>query len=151
MAQHSAGILLYRRSPAPSVLLVHPGGPYWARRDVGAWQIPKGQIEADEAVEDAARREVAEELGVAIVVPLEPLGTIRQAGGKAVSAFAAEQDVDATTIVSTTFEMEWPRGSGNRRAYPEVDAARWMPMAEARAMMLPSQLPLLDRIAPLLD
>lgn len=118
MPQRSAGILLYRRAPAPAVLLVHPGGPYWARRDVGSWQIPKGQIEEDEAIEDAARREVAEELGVAIVVPLEPLGTIRQAGGKSVSAFAAEQDVDTGAIVSNLFELEWPRGSGRMRQYP---------------------------------
>jgi len=150
MPQHSAGILLYRRKPTPAVLLVHPGGPFWARRQVGAWQIPKGHVEPDEAVEDAARREVAEELGVTVAGPLAPLGMVRQAGGKSVSAFAAEQDVDTGRIVSTTFEIEWPPRSGRRRAFPEVDAARWMPVAEARTMMLKSQLPLLDRIAPLL-
>ncbi|MEH3040221.1 MAG: NUDIX domain-containing protein [Sphingomonas paucimobilis] len=150
MPQHSAGILLYRRTPSPAVLLVHPGGPYWARRQVGAWQIPKGHVEPDEAVEDAARREVAEELAVAVVAPLAPLGTVRQAGGKSVSAFAAEQDVDTHAITSMTFELEWPPRSGRRRSFPEVDAARWMPVAEARMMMLKSQLPLLDRIEPFL-
>lgn len=146
MPQHSAGILLYRRTPRPAVLLIHPGGPYWARRQVGAWQIPKGHVEPDEAVEDAARREVAEELGVAVIAPLAPLGTVRQAGGKSVSAFAAEQDVDTHAITSMTFELEWPPRSGHRCSFPEVDAARWMPVAEARTMMLKSQLPLLDRI-----
>ncbi len=150
MPQHSAGILLYRRKPHPAVLLVHPGGPFWARRQVGAWQIPKGHVEPDEAVEDAARREVAEELGVTVAGPLAPLGMVKQAGGKSVSAFAAEQDVDTQRITSTTFEIEWPPRSGKRRAFPEVDAARWMPVAEARTMMLKSQLPLLDRIVPLL-
>ncbi len=150
MPQHSAGILLYRRVPVPAVLLVHPGGPFWARRQVGAWQIPKGQIEPDEGVEDAARREVAEELGVTVSGPLAPLGMVRQSGGKSVSAFAAEQDVDTDAIISMTFEIEWPPRSGRRRAFPEVDAARWMPVEEARTMMLKSQLPLLDRIEPLL-
>lgn len=150
MPQHSAGILLYRRTPVPAVLLVHPGGPFWARRHVGAWQIPKGQIEPDEAVEDAARREVAEELGVTVTGPLESLGMVRQAGGKSVSAFAAEQDVDTGAITSILFEIEWPPRSGHRRTFPEVDAARWMPVAEARTLMLKSQLPLLDRIVPLL-
>ncbi len=150
MPQHSAGILLYRRVPVPAVLLVHPGGPFWARRHVGAWQIPKGQIEPDEGVEDAARREVAEELGVTVSGPLAPLGMVRQSGGKSVSAFAAEQDVDTDAITSMTFEIEWPPRSGRRRAFPEVDAARWMPVEEARTMMLKSQLPLLDRIEPLL-
>lgn len=150
MPQHSAGILLYRRTPVPAVLLVHPGGPFWARRHVGAWQIPKGQIEPDEAIEDAARREVAEELGVNVTGPLESLGMVRQAGGKSVSAFAAEQDVDTGAITSILFEIEWPPRSGHRRTFPEVDAARWMPVAEARTLMLKSQLPLLDRIVPLL-
>jgi predicted NUDIX family NTP pyrophosphohydrolase len=151
MPQHSAGILLYRRQPSPAVLLIHPGGPFWSRRNVGAWQIPKGHIEADEAVEDAARREVAEELGVTVAGPLASLGMVRQSGGKSVSAFAAEQDVDTGAITSMTFEIEWPPRSGRRRVYPEVDAARWMPVEEARAMMLKSQLPLLDRIVPLLE
>ncbi|KQM97695.1 MULTISPECIES: NUDIX domain-containing protein [unclassified Sphingomonas] len=150
MPQHSAGILLYRRKPQPAVLLVHPGGPFWARRQAGAWQIPKGHVEPDEAVEDAARREVAEELGVTVAGPLAPLGVVKQSGGKSVSAFAAEQDVDTQRITSMTFEIEWPPRSGRRRAFPEVDAARWMPVAEARTMMLKSQLPLLDRIVPLL-
>ncbi|MBD8677776.1 NUDIX domain-containing protein [Sphingomonas sp. CFBP 13720] len=151
MPQHSAGILLYRRTPSPAVLLVHPGGPFWAKRQEGAWQIPKGHVEQDEAVEAAALREVAEELGVTVSAPLVPLGTVRQSGGKAVSAFAAEQDVDTAAITSMTFELEWPPRSGRVRNYPEVDAARWMPVAEARAMMLKSQLPLLDRIEPLLE
>lgn len=129
------------------MLLVHPGGPYWRRRDQGAWQIPKGEIDPDEEPAAAALREVREELGVEVSAPLQPLGEIRQAGGKRVTAFAAEQDLDADAIVSVLFEMEWPPRSGRIERFPEVSAAKWLTIDEARTAMLPSQLPLLDRLA----
>lgn len=145
MPKRSAGILLYRwRDSSLQLLLVHPGGPFWSNKDAGAWQIPKGEIEPGEDPATAAIREVAEELGVAITGTPSPLATIRQAGGKIVEAFLAEQDIDADAIRSTTFEMEWPPGSGKRAAFPEVDAARWVTWEEAEAIILTSQRPLLD-------
>lgn len=142
----SAGVLLYRRGPALEVLLVHPGGPYWAKRDVGAWQIPKGGIGAGEEPAAAAKREVEEELGLRLQGELAPLGDIRQTGGKWVDAFALEHDFDSALIRSNTFELEWPPKSGHRQSFPEVDAARWMDLNEAHEFMLPSQRPLLDRL-----
>lgn len=119
MAQESAGILLYRRREgAVEVLLGHFGGPYWAKKDDGAWAIPKGLIEAGETAEAAARREFSEELGSPIEGPVTPLGRIRQKGGKYVAAFAAEGDLDADAIVSNRFTMEWPPRSGNFQSYP---------------------------------
>jgi predicted NUDIX family NTP pyrophosphohydrolase len=147
---HSAGVLIFRRSPALQVLLVHPGGPYWTRRDKGAWQIPKGIIEPGEAPEAAARREAKEEIGVALPGELLPLGDIRQKGGKLVTGFAIEQDLNPATIVSNEFEIEWPPKSGKRERFPEVSAARWLTLDEAREVMLESQLPLLERLAGLL-
>lgn len=128
------------------VLLVHPGGPFWRGRDVGAWQIPKGEIESDEDPQTAARREVEEELGVIVDVPLRPLGEVRQAGGKHVVAFSAAMDVDVAAIVSNVVEIAWPPRSGRRIAIPEIDEARWLSVPEARRLMLPSQLPFLDRL-----
>lgn len=149
--KHSAGILLYRRrSGAPEVLLVHPGGPYWQRRDRGAWQIPKGELGPGEDPATAAVREVREELGLEVRAPLQPLGEIRQAGGKCVTAFAAEQDLDADAVRSNLFEMEWPPRSGNRACFPEISTARWLTLDQAGAVMLSSQLPLLARLAALL-
>lgn len=150
MAAHSAGVLLYRLTPGIEVLLVHPGGPYWRRRDRGAWQIPKGKIDPGEAPEAAARREAQEEIGLVLDGELRPIGDIRQSGGKLVTAFAAERDFDPAALVSNTFEHEWPPKSGRRIAFPEVDAARWMTLPEARTMMLPSQRPLLDRLLDML-
>jgi predicted NUDIX family NTP pyrophosphohydrolase len=147
--KHSAGVLTYRRAPALEVLLVHPGGPYWMRRDRGAWQISKGMIEEGEDAASAALREAREELGTALVGPLQPLGDIRQSGGKRVTAFAVQQDLDPAAIESNLFEMEWPPKSGKLASFPEVGAARWMRLDEAREMMLPSQQPLLDRLAEL--
>jgi predicted NUDIX family NTP pyrophosphohydrolase len=149
--KHSAGVLLYRRTPALQVLLVHPGGPYWQNKDRGVWQIPQGEIEPGEDPETAARREIEEELGVALSVTLRPLGEIRQAGGKLVTAFAAEQDLDPAMIRSNTFEIEWPPRSGRLQSFPEVSAARWLTVAEAGRIMLPSQLPLLGRLAALVN
>ena len=144
----SAGILLYRRSGAGEieVLLIHPGGPYWARKDAGAWMIPKGGIAPGESHLQAALREFEEELGSPLASTPFRLCTVRQAGGKVVEAFAAEGDFDPEGLQSAEFEMEWPPRSGQRRSFPECDSARWMALAEARRMMLPSQLPILDAL-----
>ena len=143
----SAGILLFRRDPdALRVLLVHPGGPFWAKRDTGAWSIPKGEIGTDEDPADAARREFAEELGSLPAGPLHALGDVLQKGGKRVIAFALEGDFDVAQLVSNTFDIEWPPRSGKRRAFPEVDRAAWFDFAQAREKILPGQLPLLQRL-----
>lgn len=126
------------------MLLVHFGGPYWANKDAGAWGIPKGLVEGGEPAERAARREFEEELGSKAEGPLLPLGRIRQKGGKWIEAFAMEGDLDQERIVSNNFTMEWPPRSGNVHSYPEVDRAAWFRLEEARVMILPSQLPILD-------
>ena len=147
MAQRSAGILMHRREAGRiEVLLVHFGGPYWRNKDAGAWSIPKGLVEPGEAPEAAARREFEEELGTRPAGPLVPLGGLRQKGGKQIEAFALEGDLDADSIRSNMFTLEWPPGNGQLRSYPEVDRARWFSIEEARTMILPSQLPLLDRL-----
>ena len=143
----SAGILLFRqREGKTEVLLIKPGGPFWRKKDEGAWMIPKGAVEAGETPADAALREFEEETGTALASVPFPLRRIRQSGGKHVEAFAAEGDLDAAAVKSNDFEVEWPPRSGEVQRYPEVAEARWMPLAEARAMMLPSQLPLLDAL-----
>ena len=148
----SAGILLYRRSASElQVLLVHPGGPYWRSRDVGAWMIPKGGVEPGEATEAAALREFEEEVGTRLEGAPRPIGRIRQKGGKWVEAFALEGDLDPERIVSNSFELEWPPRSGRTEAFPEVDRAGWFSIDEAREMMLPSQLPLLDLLLAAVD
>jgi predicted NUDIX family NTP pyrophosphohydrolase len=120
------------------------------RKDAGAWQIPKGMREPGEEAAATARREAEEELGLAIEGELQPLGDIRQTGGKLVTAFAVEQDFDPDAIRSNTFEMEWPPKSGRFERFPEVSAAKWLTLEQARTVMLPSQLPLLDRLEALL-
>lgn len=148
-ARRSAGILLYRRAAGTEleVLLVHPGGPLWARRDAGAWSIPKGEYEPEEEPLNAARREFAEELGVR---PPEgealDLGEVRQRSGKLVRAFALGGDLDAEAITSNTCEIEWPPRSGRRIEIPEVDRAQWHPLSEAAAKLNPGQVPLLERL-----
>ena len=143
----SAGILLYRRAGgALEVLLAHPGGPFWARRDDGAWTIPKGLIEPGETAAAAAAREFLEELGTAAAGTLVPLGNVRQRGGKHVEAFALEGDFDVATLRSNTFETEWPPRSGHVHTYPEVDRVAWMDLATARLKLLQAQRPLLDRL-----
>ena len=143
----SAGVLLFReRAGATEVLLIRPGGPYWRNKDAGAWMIPKGAIEPGEAPVEAALREFEEETGTRIDRVPFPLAKIRRAGGKSVEAFAAEGDLDAAAVRSNHFEVEWPPKNGRLQSFPEVDEARWMTIAEARSMMLPSQLPLLDAL-----
>lgn len=146
MAQLSAGILMWRRGAAGGreVLLGHFGGPLWAKRDAGAWAIPKGLVEPGEDLEACARREFEEELGVRPEGPLVPLGRIRQKGGKWVEAFALEGDLDAAAIASNNFTLEWPPKSGRFQSFPEIDRAAWFPLAEARGKILPSQAEILD-------
>jgi len=127
------------------VLLAHPGGPLWARKDLGAWTIPKGEF-TDEEPLAAARREFEEETGFTPVPPFIELDTIRQKSGKRVSAWAFEADWDPSLLRSNDFEMEWPKGSGRIQAFPEVERAEWFTMDEARRRMLPAQEPLLDRL-----
>jgi predicted NUDIX family NTP pyrophosphohydrolase len=151
VAATSAGILLYRgNGKSLQVLLVHPGGPFWRNKDDGAWSIPKGEINPGENPQDVARREFFEELGSAPPRALRPLGEIRQRGGKRVYAFAAEGDLDIEAVKSNTFEMEWPPRSGRLQSFPEVDRAGWFALPVARAKILASQSPLLDRLEELL-
>jgi len=143
----SAGVLLFRRRDAGTeVLLIKPGGPFWRNKDIGAWMIPKGTVEQGEAPAEAALREFEEETGTKLTAVPFPLASVRQSGGKLVEAFAVEGDLDASAIKSNEFEVEWPPRSGIRQRFPEAAEARWMGFDEARAFMLPSQLPLLDAL-----
>lgn len=149
MGTTSAGLLLFRRAPdGLEVLLAHMGGPLWARRDAGAWTIPKGEPEPGEDLHAAALREFAEELGSAPPPgPDVALGAVRQKGGKTVHAWAREGDLDADAVVSGTFDLEWPPRSGRTQAFPEVDRAAWLPLARARELVISAQAELLDRLA----
>src|SRR4051812_13359232 len=150
MPQRSAGILLHR--PGPEVLLVHPGGPFFARRDDGAWSIPKGLYEPGEEPLACARREFAEELGSPCPDgPALELGEIRQRNGKRVTAWAVEGDLDADAFTSNTFSLEWPPRSGRIQEFPEVDRAGWFALDPARKKILEAQSPLLDRLTDLLS
>jgi predicted NUDIX family NTP pyrophosphohydrolase len=151
--KESAGLLLYRRvSGATEVFLVHPGGPFWAKKDEGSWSIPKGEIEAGEDKLAAAKREFQEETGIAPASngPFQLLKPIQQKGGKIVHAWAVEWDVDAAAIKSNTFSMEWPPRSGKLREFPEIDRAAWFEIAEAKRKILKSQLGLLDQLEEIL-
>ena len=148
MPKKSAGLLLFREiSGHLEVLLVHPGGPFWATKDEGAWSIPKGEIENDEDPLVAAKREFAEETGLKLpdiqVIPLEPL---RQPSGKIVYAWAVKHDFDPTGFKSNTFSMEWPPKSGRYRDFPEIDRAEWFSINEARHKILKGQAPFLDQL-----
>jgi predicted NUDIX family NTP pyrophosphohydrolase len=149
LSARSAGILLFReRNGAVEVLLVHPGGPAWAKRDLGAWSIPKGEYLADEDPLVAARREFQEELGVpAPSGEVHELGEVRQRSGKRVVAWALRGDMDVSNITSNTFMFEWPPRSGRKIEIPEVDRAEWFPIEVARDKINPGQVPLLDRLA----
>ena len=147
MSKTSAGILLWKRDGATMrVLLVHPGGPYWAKKDIGAWSIPKGEYGAREDALAVARREFAEELGATIDGVAGPLGDIKQKAGKVVTAFSVEGDLDVSGLRSNTFEIEWPPNSGQRQTFPEVDRAEWFTLDEAREKINPAQAAFLDRL-----
>jgi predicted NUDIX family NTP pyrophosphohydrolase len=150
VAKRSAGILVYRRRAVLEVLVVHPGGPFWAKRDAGSWSIPKGEIDDGEEPVAAARRELGEELGTQLELSdLVDLGEVRQKAGKVVHAWGARGDFDPATLASNTFEMEWPPRSGRRQAFPEVDRAAWAGADEARRLLLPAQGAFVDRLVEL--
>jgi predicted NUDIX family NTP pyrophosphohydrolase len=150
MATTSAGILMYRHSEAGIVvLLVHPGGPFWHNRDLGAWSIPKGELETGEDPEAAARREFAEELGVEATGPLRPLGEVRQSAAKRVLAYALQGELDVTAVRSNNITIEWPPRSGRTLEVPEIDRAAWFAIPLARQKILAGQRPLLDRLEAL--
>jgi predicted NUDIX family NTP pyrophosphohydrolase len=145
MPQRSAGILLYRGAPrALEVFLVHPGGPFWAKKDDGAWSIPKGLVEDGEDLQATARREFEEETGVRVTAPLTKLGAFRQPSGKTVIAFAAEGDCDAAVVRSNEFEMEWPPKSGKMGRFPEIDRAGWFSPEAALTKILKGQQPIVQ-------
>lgn len=149
--RRSAGILLFRRSGrGPEVLLAHMGGPFWASKDVGAWTIPKGEIDPGEAPRDAALREFAEETGHRVDGDVLPLGEITQQNGKIVAAWAVEGAFDPATLTSATCTVEWPPGSGRSLEIPEIDRAEWFGLDEARAKVIPGQAPLIDRLAAMI-
>jgi predicted NUDIX family NTP pyrophosphohydrolase len=152
MAKHSAGILLYRQTSGTlEVLLVHPGGPFWQRKDEHAWSIPKGELLPGEEPLVAARRELFEETGIVAQGELVSLGTVKQSGGKLVSAWAVMQDADPAAIRSNTFELKWPPKSGTQRSFPEVDRAAWCSLPVAREKLVVAQATFLDRLAALAE
>lgn len=150
LLRSSAGILLFRiAAGAPEVLLVHPGGPFWAKRDLGAWSIPKGEFEEGEDPRDCALRELEEELGAApglAADSLIELGSVRQKAGKVVQAWAAEGDFDPAALRSDTFTIEWPPRSGAEREFPEVDRVEWFSPEAARRKITPAQAAFIDRL-----
>ncbi len=148
MPKESAGLLLFRRPSAVlEVLLVHMGGPFWAKRDEGAWSIPKGEFTAEEDPLAAARREFQEETGVAPTGEFLPLEPTRQPSGKIIHAWAVEGDLDPATVKSNTFMLEWPSRSGRWQEFPEIDRAAWLPVEEAKRKILKGQAPLLEQLA----
>jgi len=152
MPKQAAGILLYRRGPAGlEVLLAHPGGPLWARKDLASWTLPKGQFTDGELPLDAAKREFEEEMGSKPAGEFQPLGTLKQPSGKVIHAWAAESDFDTATVASNLFSMEWPPRSGKMGEFPEVDRAGWFSVEEARLKILKGQAPFLDRLLALVN
>lgn len=151
MAKQSVGLVIYRRSAGPvEMFLVHPGGPFWKNKDLGAWSIPKGEFAEGDDLLTAARRELTEETGFSVEGPFVQLQPIKQRGGKTVYAWAVEADFDAASVVSNTFSMEWPPRSGKMREFPEVDRAGWFDLEQAAAKMNAGQRPLLEQLAKLL-
>ena len=147
MPKRSAGLLMYRRrGGAVELLLVHPGGPFWAKKDDGAWSIPKGEYDDGEAPLAVAKREFAEEVGAVPDGDFIDLGEVTQAGRKVVRAFALEGDFDVARLQSNTFEIEWPPKSGRKRSFPEVDRAEWFAPDEARRKILAGQRPFIERL-----
>lgn len=147
MPKQSAGILIYRiKNSQPEFFLVHPGGPFWAKKDNGAWSIPKGEFSDNEKPQDAAIREFMEETGQEISGEFIKLMPVRQKGGKTVHCFAIRKDLDPTEIKSNTFEMEWPPRSGRKHIFPEIDRAGWFDTETAREKILESQKPLIDEL-----
>jgi predicted NUDIX family NTP pyrophosphohydrolase len=152
MPKRSAGLLMYRRTDDHfEILLVHPGGPFWAKKDLGAWSIPKGEYAAGEDPLEVAQREFEEETGARPAGAFRPLGDVTQPGGKRVSAWAVEGDFDPAALVSNTFEVEWPPRSGRKARFPEVDRAEWFALGAAREKILSGQRPFIDRLARLVD
>jgi predicted NUDIX family NTP pyrophosphohydrolase len=152
MAARSAGILLHRQGAhGTEVLLVHPGGPFWVRKDLGAWSIPKGEVDEGEDPRACALREFAEETGTRLTGPLAELGTVKLKSGKVVLAFALAGDLDAAAVASNTFELEWPPRSGRTQSFPEIDRAAWFGLEAARAKLNPAQAAFIDRLQALLD
>jgi predicted NUDIX family NTP pyrophosphohydrolase len=151
MGKISAGLLMYRRRKKTlEVFLIHPGGPFWSKKDLGAWSVPKGEYRADEDPLSAAKREFTEETGLQPGKEFIDLTPAKQAGGKVVRAWAFEGDADPTAITSNTFSMEWPPRSGQHQSFPEVDRAAWFPIEEATQRILKGQVPLLVELQHLL-
>ncbi|QXV64879.1 NUDIX domain-containing protein [Mucilaginibacter sp. 21P] len=149
--KQSAGLLLYRTvENRTQVFLVHPGGPFFAKKDDGSWSIPKGEFDDDEDALAAAKREFEEETGKAIDGNFTKLQPIRQKSGKTVHAWAVEADIDHTSIVSNTFEIEWPPRSGKRKTFPEIDRAGWFTINEAKVKLIPAQVKLVEELATML-
>lgn len=146
----SAGILAFRASAETEVLLAHPGGPYWIRKDAGAWTIPKGVADEGEELLATAQREFTEETGFVARAPFIPLKPVKQKSGKVVHGFACEGDFDPASLTGNTFEIEWPPKSGKRRSFPEIDRVGWFGLAEARTKILTYQRPFLDELERLL-
>jgi predicted NUDIX family NTP pyrophosphohydrolase len=150
MSKLSAGILMFRKHPSVQVFLVHPGGPFWRNKDAGAWSIPKGEYAPDQDPLQAAKREFAEETGLAVDGAFLPLGQVKQAGGKTITAWAVEGDCSPADIRSNAFSIEWPPKSGRQQEFPEVDRAGWFSLDEARTRILKGQMPFLDKLLALL-
>jgi predicted NUDIX family NTP pyrophosphohydrolase len=145
--KQSAGVLLYRNKSDLEVLLVHPGGPFWTRKDLSAWSVPKGEYEEGEDPKSAAVRELKEETGIEVqTLELRDLGEIKQKSGKTVKAWTAESDFDPKELKSNTFELEWPPRSGQKQEFPEVDRVEWFDIETAKAKILPAQIPFLERL-----
>jgi predicted NUDIX family NTP pyrophosphohydrolase len=149
--KNSAGLMLYRRRAELEIFLVHPGGPFWSKKDAGAWSMPKGEIAEGEDPLETAKREFTEETGFTIAGDFRRLEPVKQAGGKIVQAWAIESDCDLAQLRSNLFSMEWPPKSGKTQEFPEVDRAGWFRIAEAREKILAGQIGLIDQLVCLLD